>query len=187
VSAAIGVKRPQITRGHSRPAGGHLPPVQSWHTPTAAERQARWRVPFIDDTCRHGGGELRSTAKPIHPRSPFVRLLPYPSHGLLTSQLTAPRARPLDQIHGKVGVAQLGDEVGRDGFPGAGPRVPDHIVVLTVFHTGDVAFVGHHCASGVWGSSGRAIRIFWAGAAPGAGARRGLICHRTCHFSISVE
>ncbi len=70
-----------------------------------------------------------------------------PLHGLLTSLLTAPPARPLDQIHGKVGVAQLGDEVGRDGFPGASFSVPDHVVVSTILHARNIVLVGHHGAS----------------------------------------
>ena len=72
-----------------------------------------------------------------------------PAHNLLTSQLAAPRARPFDHIHEKVGLAQLGNEVGRDDFPRAGSDIPDHAVVSTILHTRKVTLVGHHRASRV--------------------------------------
>ena len=112
--------------------------------PNAAE----W-CPFVGDTDRRAGGTPRSTASPIPPRPACAWLLQYPLHGLLTSLLMAPPARPLDQIYWKVGVAQLGDEVGGDGFPGAGFGVPDHVVESTILHARNIVLIGHHRASRV--------------------------------------
>ena len=51
---------------------------------------------------------------------------------LTTPGCTAPRAGPLNQVYGEVGVAQLGDKVGGNDFPRAGSGITHHLVVLAV-------------------------------------------------------
>ena len=59
----------------------------------------------------------------------------------------APRAVPLHQVHREVGLAQLRDEIFRDGGPPAGAWAVDHVVEPTVFNGRSVAVAGHDRAS----------------------------------------
>ncbi len=69
--------------------------------------------------------------------------------GLLTFLLDTPRAWPFDQIHGQVSMAQFGDKVRRDYFPGAGFWAPDPIMILTILHVGNAALLCHDSTSRV--------------------------------------
>jgi hypothetical protein len=69
--------------------------------------------------------------------------------GLLSRLFAAPRARPLDQIDGKVGVAQLRDEVDGNHFPRASSGIADHLMVLTVWNSGAAILVDGVLASWV--------------------------------------